>query len=190
MPGEDESSFANSEIGKSEKPKKKHKSALFGQYGRSDIVYKTILRTCRKHYLSNFNDSTNYIKAKRNRKPQFLLDKLVQFVNATFPTVVEGSEFEQELVFFLGAIFYNKHLKKCYASNTKKKHEIDEIHSSLYKFTIQRLSTLEKYGAYNFLMKDFMTHHRERVLEESKTLGKAKNDFTLGFGEIEKRLRQ
>jgi hypothetical protein len=30
MPGEDESSFDNSEIGKSEKPKKKHKSALFG----------------------------------------------------------------------------------------------------------------------------------------------------------------
>lgn len=109
---------------------------MYGQYGRSDIVYKTILRTFRKHYLSDFNESTGYIKAKRNRKPQFLLEKLAQYVNAHFPTAIQGSELEQELIFFLGAIFYNKHLKKCYASNNKKKNEIDEIHSSLYKFTI------------------------------------------------------
>jgi hypothetical protein len=96
----------------------------------------------------------------------------------------------QELAFFLGSIFYNKHLKKCFASNNKKKGEIDEIHSSLYKFTVQRLSTLEKYGAYHFLMKDFVTNHKDKLLEKSKTLAKAKADFLLGFGEIEKRLRQ
>lgn len=175
---------------KNEKPKKKHRSALFGTYGRSDIVYKTILRKCRKHYLTAFNDSTNYIKAKRNRKPQFLLEKLSQFVQATFPQAEQGSDLEQELVFFLGAMFYNKHLKKCYHSNTKKKNEIDEIHSSLYKFTVQRLAFLEKYGAYNLIMKDFVTNHKDRLLEKSKTLEKAKNDFILGFGEIEKRLRQ
>lgn len=190
MAEEDDSSFDYSEVGKQDKARKKHKSTLFGQYGRSDIVYKTILRTCRKHYLSDFNESTAYIKTKRNKKPHFLLDKLAEYVNRTFPSVVNGSELYQELIFFLGSMFYNKHLKKCYASNTKKKTEIDDIHSSLYKFTIQRLATLENYGSYNFLMRDFMNNHRERVLEESKTLGKAKNDFTLGFGEIEKRLRQ
>jgi hypothetical protein len=60
--------------------KKQHRSAMFGTYGRSDIVYKTILRKCRKHYLTAFNETTNYIKTKRNRKPQFLLDKLNQFI--------------------------------------------------------------------------------------------------------------
>jgi len=69
---EDDSSI----VLKDEKPKKKHRSTLFGTYGRSDIVYKTILRKCRKHYLTAFNESTNYIKAKRNRKPQFLIEKL------------------------------------------------------------------------------------------------------------------
>lgn len=183
---EDESSI----VLKDEKPKKKHRSTLFGTYGRSDIVYKTILRKCRKHYLTAFNESTNYIKAKRNRKPQFLIEKLTQFVQATFPQIEEGSALEQEMIFFLGSVFYNKHMKKCYHSNTKKKSEIDEIHSSLYKFTVQRLAFLEKYGAYNLVMKDFVTNHKDRLLEKSKTLEKAKNDFILGFGEIEKRLRQ
>jgi hypothetical protein len=39
-------------------------------------------------------------------------------------------------------------------------------------------------------MKDFVTNHKDKLLEKSKTLAKAKADFLLGFGEIEKRLRQ
>lgn len=111
---------------------------------------------------------------------------------ATSTTAVsnDNSNLEEELIFFLGAIFYPKHLKKCYASNNKKKLEIDEIHRSLYKFTIYRLSTLEFYGAYHFLLQDFMINHKAQILlkEQNKTEKKAKTDFNLGFEQIQNRL--
>eukprot|EP00347_Sterkiella_histriomuscorum_P006727 403351665 len=182
---------------------KKQRSAQFNNYGRSDIVFKTILRKVRKQYLTDFNEKTGYIKCKRNRKPQFLLDKLTEYAKLILSAqnssmkvntdiignfATSGLTLEQELIFFMGAIFYPKHLKKCYASNARKKSEIDEIHSSLYKFTVQRLGTLERYGAYHYLLQDFMTNHKDQILEQSKTMEKAKTDFILGFEQIQSRL--
>lgn len=144
---------------------KKHKSNTYTVYGRSDIVLKTILRKLRKQYLTDFNNKTNYIKSKKNKKPQFLLDKLKEYAHSLLKGRCALAQLEDELVFFLGAIFYPKHLKKSCASQPKKKAEIDEIHSSLYKFTQKRLAFLEKYAAYNFLYKDFTTNHKDSLLE-------------------------
>lgn len=82
-------------------------------------------------------------------------------------------------------MFYNKHMKKCFHKDSQKKQEIDEIHDSLYRFTVKRLRSLEKYGAYHFLMRDFMTNHKDKILD---SIDKAKTDFMLGFLEIEKRM--
>lgn len=49
--------------------RKEYKSSDFEKYGRSDIVFKTILRKFRKQYLNEFNRMTNYNKVKRNRSP-------------------------------------------------------------------------------------------------------------------------
>jgi len=144
---------------------KKHKSNTYTVYGRSDIVLKTILRKLRKQYLTDFNTKTNYIKSKKNRKPQFLLDMLKEYAHALLKGRNSPVLLIDELVFFLGAIFYPKHLKKNFASYPKKKAEIDEIHSSLYKFTQKRLAFLEKYAAYNFLFQDFTSHHKDSLLE-------------------------
>lgn len=114
----------------------------------------------RKQYLTDFNNKTNYIKSKRNRKPQFLVDKLTEFAKILLKDQ-HDQDFENELIFFMGAIFYPKHLRKAYNSNPKKKSEIDDIHSSLYKFTQKRLSFLEKYASYNFLLRDFVNNHKD-----------------------------
>lgn len=124
----------NNQVAATKSSSKKHKSNTYTVYGRSDIVLKTILRKMRKQYLTDFNNKTNYIKSKRNRKPQFLVDKLTEFAKFLLKDQLD-QDFEDELVFFMGAIFYPKHLRKAYNSNPKKKSEIDDIHSSLYKFT-------------------------------------------------------
>ncbi|CDW81104.1 UNKNOWN [Stylonychia lemnae] len=174
-------------VTKTEVPKKQaHKISSFNTYGRSDIVFKTILRKIRKQYLTDFNETTGYIKRKRNRKPQFLVELLNQYTEQLLKN--QSQALKQEMVFFLGSIFYPKHLKKCFASQTKKKEEIDQIHSSLYKYTVQRLSFLESYGAYNYLLSDFMTNHKDKSLESSKTMEKARTDFILGFNQIQQRL--
>lgn len=85
-------------------------------YGRSDIVLKTILRKLRKQYLTEFNTMTHYIKSKKNRKPQFLIEKLKEYATYLLKGRNSPLLLVDELVFFLGAIFYPKHLKKSYAS--------------------------------------------------------------------------
>lgn len=95
---------------------KKHKSSTYTVYGRSDIVLKTILRKLRKQYLTEFNAKTHYIKSKKNRKPQFLLDKLKEYACVLLKGRNSPVLLLDELVFFLGAIFYPKHIKKSFAS--------------------------------------------------------------------------
>ena len=47
---------------------------------RADVVLKTILRQIRRHYINLFNQSTNYIKSKRGKGPDFFREQLKLFV--------------------------------------------------------------------------------------------------------------
>lgn len=38
---------------------------------RPDVVLKTILRSIRRYYIVKFNKTTNYIKCKRGKGPEF-----------------------------------------------------------------------------------------------------------------------
>jgi hypothetical protein len=48
---------------------------------RPDVVLKTILRQIRRYYILKFNKTTNYIKCKRGKGPEFFRDQLRLFVN-------------------------------------------------------------------------------------------------------------
>jgi hypothetical protein len=71
---------------------------------------------------------------------------------------MDNPALEQELVFFMGALFYPKHLKTQYTSSAKL-NEIDTIHSALYQFSLKKLAHLEQYGAYCFLVKEFLKNN-------------------------------
>lgn len=94
------------------------------------MVFKTILRKIRKEYLKDFNEKTKYIKQNREKKPQYLVSKLAKYAELLIGHNVNPL-LQQELVFFMGALFYPKHLKTQYDSSAKHS-EIDIIHSALY----------------------------------------------------------
>lgn len=102
------------------------------------MVYKTILRRLRKDYLNEFNERTKYIQTKRTRKLTYLTDKLGEYADYLLSqhknesdSIPDPEELKTELVFFMGSVFYNKHMKTLYDTNLKKT-EIEVIHSSLY----------------------------------------------------------
>jgi hypothetical protein len=137
---------------------------------RKDVVYKTILRKIRKEYLNEFNTRTKYILTKRSRKPTYLLEKLEEY--ADFLLDGKNSDLTDELVFFMGCIFYPKHMKNIY-STAQKLQEIETVHSSLYSFTKKKLSNLESYGAYHFLINLFQTKHRDSLFKKDDSQGNA-----------------
>jgi len=54
-------------------------------------------------------------------------------------------------------------MKKIY-STASKQQEIETVHSSLYSFTKKKLSNLESYGAYHFLINKFESKFHDSIL--------------------------
>ena len=92
---------------------------------------------------------TKYIQTKRTCKPHYLIEKLIEYASILLGE--SRPELQEELVFFMGAMFYPKHMKT-QINGSKKAEEIEIIHSSLYSFTKKKLTNLESYAAYHFLI--------------------------------------
>ncbi len=95
-------------------------------------MLKTILRQIRRHYIVQFNQTTNYIKSKRGKGPEFFREQLKAFVTLLFrkdksktlkikiaqyevktPGAKKGGVhgFIGELQILFGSIFYPKDMK-------------------------------------------------------------------------------
>ena len=147
------------------------------------MVFKTILRKIRKEYLKDFNEKTKYIKQNRNKKPQFLVSKLTKYAQLLIGHTANPL-LEQELVFFMGALFYPKHLKTQYDSSAKH-NDIDIIHSALYQFSLKKLAHLEEYGAYCFLVSQFLKKNKQQLIKEAPK----EQNIEQGISQLQMRLR-
>lgn len=89
-------------------------------------------------------------------------------------------------------------MKNIYQTASKLQ-EIETVHSSLYSFTKKKLSNLESYGAYHFLINKFETKNRDTLLKKddlcAETFGNdesfdgaditARSDFIEGFDQLQ-----
>jgi hypothetical protein len=66
-------------------------------------------------------------------------------------------------------------------TDSKKLKQIDEIHSSLYSFSICKLDYLNSYESFSFLLDYFIDNYKDKVMKGNPTMAKAKTDFTQGF---------
>lgn len=67
----------------------------------------------RKVYIEEFNKCTNYIKIKNsNKNPNLLIECLEKYISNLNETSKFDDTMRQNLIFFLGAFIYPKHLKK------------------------------------------------------------------------------
>jgi hypothetical protein len=92
---------------------------------RADVVLKTILRQMRKTYLDEFNESTNFAKSYRFKDKTFYEESLTKFVTTRFLNYKVKVEVNKkgfsnkaplpgDLEFYLGSIFYPKHMKSTF----------------------------------------------------------------------------
>lgn len=80
---------------------------------RPDVVLKSILRSIRRFYIGKFNLLTNYIKSKRGKGPEFLVQCLTAYVSDFSNNARVKAHLNQstpssikELKKFFGSIFY------------------------------------------------------------------------------------
>lgn len=82
----------------------------------------------------------------------------------------------ESLVFFFGALFYPKDLKKnCCSKQVQAK--IDKIHGCLSNFTIAKLDFLYSWVPFRWILHHFMKEHKEAALKTNTTFREAYTDF-------------
>jgi hypothetical protein len=78
---------------------------------RCDVVYKTLVRDMRKHFLIDFNNFTEYNKKKRYRKPSYYQERVRHYIDTKFKgdeTIPKGLDLE----YYLGCMLYPKDMEK------------------------------------------------------------------------------
>jgi hypothetical protein len=146
----------------------------FEKYDRADIVFKTILRHIRKTYLKEFNACTKYVAKRRFVKLPCLIQKLDIYIQKVFKPFAENFNYDfcevtNELTNFLGSMFYPNDMHKSKVQGISKK-SIDDIHKSLYSFSISKLDYLLQWPSFKVIVHHFMTYHAEEALKKNKTM--------------------
>jgi len=126
------------------KPKK------FGD--RPDVIYKTILRSFKKYYLSEFNDVTDYKRKKRRiSNHSFLIDMANEYVQDRIPE----SEYE-DLGLFITALVQPK-LPSGMESNSRLMELSNIVCEVLYRFNKSKMNDLLSYPQFSFILKKFLS---------------------------------
>ena len=141
--------------------KKRHPSLA----RRRDVLFKTIIRDVRKYFIAEFNDSTSYIKKKRYKPSPFYLEKVAEFIaNTLQPLTVDQQplRFQRRLPLFLAALLYPKDLLKSLSVSSPEKPIADEVHSTLYNFSLEKLQALLTHPEMAFLFRVYYSEAIEK----------------------------
>lgn len=122
---------------------------------RKDIIFKSILRRCRKFYQSEFNNYCNYSRVKKRRAKSFFFEQIAKFYVNMF-----GQECPDLLIFaaFLNSKDTIKSLDLfCPEEQVEVgKERVNKIHDILYKFTHEKMGVFFEYSLLSSLFKKFV----------------------------------
>ena len=183
LQGEDILDFINKMPLSVEMPYKSHTSLLFNNpkgilATRCDVIYKTLLRDCRKYYTNFFH----FKKMSKEEKVAYISKTLDEFVTKEFPTC--SFELQKEIKNYLVCFVYprnalctqiilkDKFLKELETNlRSKRVAKIRELHGILYKFSMEKCDYFFRDKISCIIFKHYMKGFKERLLE-SETMQK------------------
>lgn len=153
----------------SRSPPKKKGAKAKKKKCRHDVVYKTILRECRRFYQTKVNELTGFVTSKKIRTDDSMYNKIEHFnqeflrLNGTFEEnfYLAALLYPQDLIRNIG-IFLNKSSEKLNGSNSAtnnadsslaKKYTkiVNRIHDTLYKYSHDKLDYFVSIPQLSFL---------------------------------------
>ena len=126
------------------------KSKKFGD--RPDVIYKTILRSFKKFYLAEFNESTGFKRKKRRISHQSVLIELAnEYVNERIPE----NPYE-DLGLFITALVQSKQ-ETLFSVDPKLAQLSMTVKEVLYRFNKSKMNDLLAYPQFSFILKRFLS---------------------------------
>ena len=158
-PGSNSHHAAAKKVTKARKPKKKVATQVAGFLNsinkRKDVVLKTALRRCRKHFSRQMASLTGYVCSKKPKPDDPLLACIRQMVAELAPVHPK-----MKLQFFLSCLLFPQDTRRNLSqfSDTQIEKEellslVDQMHDVLYKYSHEKLEFFCKTPAMAFLFK-------------------------------------
>ena len=126
------------------------KTKKFGD--RPDVIYKTILRSFKKFYLSEFNESTGFKRKKRRISQQSLL---IDLANDYVSERIPENQYE-DLGLFITALVQPKQ-DNSPSINPKLTQLSMIVKEVLYRFNKSKMNDLLVYPQFSYILKRFLS---------------------------------
>ncbi|CAI2386205.1 unnamed protein product [Moneuplotes crassus] len=146
---------------------------------RCDVVYKTILRDCRKYFCELFVEKSG----RRSRDLVYIFELIDDFVNRKFPD--SATEAQDEMKFYLRCFVKHKmnsfnrsniQLPQKYQGDSLQNSKAKRLHEILYKFSLEKLEEFFSNESLTKLFYQYMKHFQRR-LEFSEVMKKSRNVY-------------
>ena len=137
---------------------------------RCDVVYKTLLRDCRKYFADKFEVK----KIKRSKETNSLNNEIDEFVNAEFQEY--DDQMQKDIKFYIWWLIYPKEMftsrvgvydEDCNVlkgnERSKKVRKIKELHNYLYSFSMEKCEKFFEIVALRKIFKHYISIINERI---------------------------
>lgn len=143
---------------------------------RKDIVFKSLLRRCRKYFQADFDHFSNYTKLKKRRSDGYFYEQVNNYVQQKFE-LVSNSKFSFYFAAFINSkVTKNQYIKSeiaklyperysTFENNTRDKmqEEVEKIHDILYHFTYEKMILFFEYQELGYLFKHFANSTKQYI---------------------------
>ena len=161
---------------------------------RCDVVYKTLLRDCRKY----FTDALQMKSMRKSKKLSNIGRVLDEFVRNRFEQYSEDSI--HQLKFYLGWLVYPKEMISSKVGLVDENNEllrgakkndqikrIRDLHQFLYNFSMQRWEEFFEIAPLALLFKEYLNNIEERILV-SDTMSKNRSTYGIALDLVDAKI--
>ncbi|CDW87195.1 UNKNOWN [Stylonychia lemnae] len=155
---------------------------------RKDVVLKTTIREIRRTYLQQFKQDSKFSSVSRYRHQKYYLFAIQKFVTKLFQGSLEfeakqnddsaskQNQLFNELVFFLGSVFYPNKMMRLIDDEGGKK-IVKLIDTSLHQFTFQRLCFLGQWDAFKHVLQHYIDNFNHKSHLQNKHIASSIENF-------------
>jgi len=123
---------------------------------RGDVVNKTLLRSMKRYYFTEFDSIYNF--SSMDNKDKFAQFKTLvkKFVTEEMQISKDLSEKEvDDVVFFIGSMISHVHMRRG-ITISKMRTQVNSVHKCLYTYSHKKLSQLMQQEGFKYVLEDFV----------------------------------
>ena len=123
---------------------------------RPDVVHKTILRSMKRYYYTEFETFTGFAAMPDKQRYAEFQQLIRKYVMAEFKSLDGLSEQQiEDTIFFFGSLISHVHMRRG-IKVSKQRTQVNFVHKCLYNYSSQKLAQLMAFEGFEHVIRDFV----------------------------------